>query len=138
MLLPSKTKYRKAQKGGKKITGVSNSGSKLSYGTFGIKALSSGRLKANQIEATRRSISKNLKKDGKVFVRVFPHIPVSGKPAEVRMGSGKGSVSYWMTRVKPGLILFEVDGATEEVAINALQKASAKLPFITKIVKWVG
>jgi large subunit ribosomal protein L16 len=137
MLLPSKTKYRKSQKGGKKITGVSNAGSKLAFGTFGLKALSSGRLKANQLEATRRSIAKNLKKDGKVFVRIFPHIPVSGKPAEVRMGSGKGSVSYWMARVKPGLILFEVDGVNETVAINALQKASAKLPFITKIVKYV-
>ncbi|MDR2527092.1 MAG: 50S ribosomal protein L16 [Rickettsiales bacterium] len=137
MLLPSKTKYRKAQKGGKKITGVATAGNRLAFGAFGIKALSSGRLKANQIEATRRSISKNLSRFGKVFVRVFPHIPVSAKPAEVRMGSGKGGVSYWMCRVKPGLVLFEIDGVDEKIAINALQKASAKLPLITKIIKLV-
>jgi large subunit ribosomal protein L16 len=137
MLLPAKTKYRKSQKCGKKITGVANSGNTLSFGTFGIKALSSGRLKSNQLEATRRSISKNLKRDGKVFCRVFPHIPVSGKPAEVRMGSGKGSTSYWMCKVRPGLVLFEIDGVNEEVALNALMRASAKLPFLTKIIKLI-
>ena len=134
-MLPNKTKYRKAQKGGKKITGVANSGCNLAFGMYGLKALSSGRLKANQLEATRRSISKNLKRDGKLWIRVFPQIPVSSKPAEVRMGSGKGRVSYWMCRVKPGLMLFEIDGVPEEVAIQALMKASAKLPFLTKIVK---
>lgn len=136
-MLPNKTKYRKAQKGGKKITGVANSGCFLAFGTYGLKALSAGRLKANQIEAARKSISKNLKREGKLFIRVFPQIPVSSKPAEVRMGSGKGSVSYWMCRVRPGLMLFEVDGVPEDVAINALQKASAKLPFITKVVKLI-
>lgn len=136
-LLPSKTKYRKAQKGGKKITGVATAGCSLAFGTFGIKALSSGRLTANQIEATRRSISKNLKRTGKVFIRVFPHIPVTGKPAEVRMGSGKGSVSYWMFRVKPGHVLFEVDGVDESLAVLALNKACAKLPFLTKIIKLI-
>lgn len=134
-LLPNKTKYRKAQKGGKKITGVANSGCSLAFGMYGLKALSSGRFKANQLEATRRSISKNLKRTGKLWIRVFPQIPVSSKPAEVRMGSGKGSVSYWMCRVKPGLMLFEIDGVPEEVAVEALTKASAKLPFLTKIVK---
>lgn len=137
MLLPNKTKYRKAQKGGKKITGVASSGSSLAFGMFGLKSLSSGRLKANQIEATRRCISRYLKREGKIWIRVFPQIPVSSKPAEVRMGSGKGSVSYWMCRVKPGLVLFEVDGVSEDVAMTALSKASAKLPFITKIVKRV-
>ena len=136
-MLPNKTKYRKAQKGGKKITGVANSGCFLAFGAYGLKALSAGRLKANQIEAARKSISKNLKREGKLFIRVFPQIPVSSKPAEVRMGSGKGSVSYWMCRVRPGLMLFEVDGVPEDVAINALQKASAKLPFITKVVKLI-
>jgi len=137
MLLPSKTKYRKAQKGGQKVTGVANSGCYLAFGTYGIKSLSSGRFKANQIEAARRCISKNLKRDGKLWIRVFPQIPVSSKPAEVRMGSGKGAVSYWMCRVKPGLMLFEVDGVSEDVAIKALERASAKLPFQTKIVKMI-
>jgi large subunit ribosomal protein L16 len=137
MLLPSKTKYRKAQKGGRKIVGIANSGCNLAFGTCGLKSLTSGRLKSNQIEAARRTITKNLKRDGKLWTRVFPHIPVSSKPAEVRMGSGKGSVSYWMCRVKPGLMLFEVDGVDEEIALNALQKASAKLPFRTKVVKMV-
>ena len=137
MLLPNKTKYRKAQKGGKKITGVANSGCYLAFGMYGLKSLSSGRLKSNQIEAARRSISKNLKREGKLFIRVFPQIPVSSKPAEVRMGSGKGSTSYWMCRVRPGLMLFEVDGVPEVVALKALAKASAKLPFQTKVVKLV-
>lgn len=137
MLLPSKTKYRKAQKGGKKITGVANSGCYLAFGMYGLKSLTAGRFKSNQIEAARRCISKNLKRDGKLWIRVFPQIPVSSKPAEVRMGSGKGAVSYWMCRVKPGLMLFEVDGVPEQVAINALEKASAKLPFQTKVVKMI-
>lgn len=137
MLLPNKTKYRKAQKGGKKITGVANSGCYLAFGVYGLKSLSSGRLKSNQIEAARRTISKALKREGKLWIRVFPQIPVSSKPAEVRMGSGKGSVSYWMCRVKPGLMLFEVDGVAEDIALKALAKASAKLPFQTKIVKLI-
>ena len=135
-MLPNKTKYRKAQKGGKKITGVANSGCFLAFGLYGLKSLSSGRFKANQIEAARKSISKNLKRTGKLFIRVFPQIPVSSKPAEVRMGSGKGAVSYWMCRVKPGTMLFEVDGVPEDIAINALLKGAAKLPFKTKIVKF--
>ena len=135
MLLPNKTKYRKAQKGGKKITGVANSGSSLSFGMFGLKALSSGRLKANQIEAARRSISRNLKREGKLWIRVFPQIPVSGKPAEVRMGSGKGSVEYWVAVVKPGRVMFEMAGVSEEVAKEALRLASHKLPVKCKIVK---
>lgn len=104
---------------------------------YGLKSLSSGRLKSNQIEAARRTISKALKREGKLWIRVFPQIPVSSKPAEVRMGSGKGSVSYWMCRVKPGLMLFEVDGVAEDIALKALAKASAKLPFQTKIVKLI-
>lgn len=137
-LLPSKTKYRKAQKGGKKITGVANTGCSLAFGVYGLKSLESGRFKSNQIEAARRSISRNLKRAGKLWIRVFPQIPVTSKPAEVRMGSGKGSVSYWMCRVQPGLMLFEVDGVPEEVAVRALIKASAKLPFQTKVVKLIN
>jgi large subunit ribosomal protein L16 len=135
MLLPSKTKYKKAQKGGKKIKGVANSGCRLTFGSYGLKSLSSGRLNSKQLEAARRCISKSLEREGMVWIRVFPQIPVSSKPAEVRMGSGKGNVSYWMCRVRPGLILFEVDGVPESVAITALMKAAAKLPFRTKIVK---
>ena len=135
-MLPNKTKYRKAQKGGKKITGISKSCSYLAFGLYGLKALTGGRFKSNQIEAARKVISKSLKKTGKLYIRVFPHIPITSKPAG-RMGSGKGSVSAWICRVKPGAILFEVDGIPEEEAVNALKKASAKLPFKTKVVKYV-
>jgi len=135
-MLPNKTKYSKAQKGGKVIDGVAKSSHYLAFGLYGLKALSAGELKSNQIESARRSASKNLKKTGKLFIRVFPHIPVSGKPG-VRLGKGKGSVSYWMCRIKPGMILFEVDGVSKDVAFDALSKASAKLPFKTKIVEYI-
>lgn len=137
MLMPNKTKYRKAQKGGQKILGVANSGCYLSFGTFGLKALDNGRLESKQIEAARRCITRTMKRAGKMWIRVFPHIPVSGKPAEVRMGSGKGSIDYWMCRIKAGLIIFEVDGVADDVATLALAKASSKLPFTTKIVKLI-
>lgn len=135
MLFPNRTKYRKAQKGGKKIHGVATSGCTLSFGSFGLKALDAGRLKSNQIEAARRCISRTMKRAGKVWIRVFPHIPVSGKAIGVRMGSGKGTVDYWMCRVRPGLILFEVDGVADDVAVAALEQAANKLPFKTKVVK---
>jgi large subunit ribosomal protein L16 len=135
MLMPSRTKYRKAQKGGKKICGVADSGSTLAFGNFGLKAINAGKIKANQIEAARRCISRTMKRAGKVWVRVFPHIPVTGKAIGTRMGSGKGAVDYWMCRVKPGLILFEVDGVTDEVAVEALEQSANKLAFKTKIVK---
>jgi large subunit ribosomal protein L16 len=135
MLMPSRTKYRKTQKGGKKIYGVANS--TLSFGSFGLKALSAGRLKSNQIEAARRCMSRIMKRSGKIWIKIFPHIPVTGKPIGVRMGMGKGSVDYWMCRVKPGLVLFEVDGVPEDVALEALEQSANKLPFKTKVVKLV-
>jgi large subunit ribosomal protein L16 len=135
MLMPSRTKYRKAQKGGKKIYGVADSGSVLAFGNFGLKVLSAGRLRATQIEAARRCISRTMKRAGKVWVRVFPHIPVSGKAVGTRMGGGKGAVDHWMCKVRPGLILFEVDGVTDDVAVEALEQSANKLAFKTKIVK---
>jgi large subunit ribosomal protein L16 len=135
MLMPSRTKYRKAQKGGKKIYGVADSGSVLAFGNFGLKVLSAGRLRAAQIEAARRCISRTMKRAGKVWVRVFPHIPVSGKAVGTRMGGGKGAVDHWMCKVRPGLILFEVDGVTDDVAVEALEQSANKLAFKTKIVK---
>jgi len=137
MLLPKKTKYKKAQKGGKKIKGTANSGCHLAFGLYGLKAMGRGRLKAKQIEAARRCIVRHMKRAGKLWIRVFPHIPVTGKPAEVRMGKGKGSVDYWMCKVRPGIILFEIEGVKEDVAEKALHSASAKLPFDTKIVKFI-
>ena len=135
MLLPNKTKYKKSQKCGKKIQGIASSGCYLAFGSYGLKSLSAGRLQSKQIEAARRCITRTMKRAGKMWIRVFPHIPVTGKPAEVRMGKGKGAIDYWMCKVRPGLILFEVDGVTEEVALTSLKQASAKLPFQTKIVK---
>jgi len=137
MLLPKKTKYRKTQKGGKKILGVAHCCNDLAFGTYGLKCMESGRLTARQIEASRRCISRAMKRNGKMWIRVFPHTPITKKPAEVRMGKGKGSVEFWALKVVPGLMIFEVDGVNDEVAIEALQKASAKLPFVTKIVKFV-
>ena len=135
MLLPKKTKYRNFQKGGKRICGVANSGSTISFGSFALKSLDAGRLKSNQIEAARRCITRTMKRAGKLWIRVFPHIPVTGKALGVRMGGGKGSVDYWMCQVRPGLILFEVDGVADDIAVLALKKAATKLPFETKIVK---
>ena len=137
MLLPKKTKYRNCQKGGKRICGVANSGSTISFGSFALKSLDAGRLKSNQIEAARRCITRTMKRTGKMWIRVFPHIPVTGKALGVRMGGGKGSVDYWMCQVRPRLILFEVDGVTDEVAVEALRKAATKLPFETKVVKLI-
>lgn len=137
MLLPKKTKYRNFQKGGKLICGVANAGSTIVFGTFALKSLDAGRLRSNQIEAARRCITRTMKRSGKMWIRVFPHIPVTSKALGVRMGGGKGSVDYWMCQVKPGLILFELDGVTDGVAIEALQKASTKLPFKTKVVKLI-
>ena len=137
MLLPNKTKYRNFQKGGKRICGVANAGSTIAFGTFALKSLDAGRLKSNQIEAARRCITRTMKRTGKMWIRVFPHIPVTSKALGVRMGGGKGSVDYWMCQVKPGLILFEVDGVADSVAVEALRKAATKLPFETKVVKLI-
>ncbi len=137
MLLPSKTKYKKSQKGGRKTRGYAKGNRVLAFGTIGLKALESSRLNSRQIEAARKCISRYVKKGGQLWIRPFPHIPVTKKPAEVRMGKGKGSVDHWMLKVKPGLIVFEVDGISEEMAVLALSKAAAKLPFKVKIVKYV-
>lgn len=133
MLQPKRTKYRKAFKG--KIKGAAKGGSSLTFGSYGLKALEPERVTARQIEATRRAVTRHMKRQGKVWIRVFPDLPVSAKPIEVRMGKGKGSIDRWVARVAPGRILFEVDGVTEDVAMEALRLGAAKLPVKTKIVK---
>ncbi len=133
MLQPTRTKYRKAHKG--RIHGKATRVATLNYGSFGLKALEPERVLGKQIEAARVALTRYMQRTGKVWSRVFPNIPVSKKPTEVRMGKGKGSPEFWVCRVKPGRILFEVDGVTEDVAKVALYKASAKLPIKTKFVK---
>ena len=133
MLQPKKTKFRKAHKG--RIKGVATSATSLNYGTYGLKALEAERITARQIEAARVAMTRFMKRAGRVWVRIFPDVPVSKKPTEVRMGKGKGSPEYWACRVKPGRILFEVDGVSEEIAREALYKASAKLPIKCKFIK---
>ena len=133
MLQPKRTKYRKAFKG--RITGNSKGGYTLAFGSFGLKALEPERVTARQIEATRRAVTREMKRQGKVWIRVFPDTPVSAKPIEVRMGKGKGSVDRWVARVAPGRILFEIDGVPDAVALEALRLGAAKLPIKTKIIK---
>jgi len=133
MLSPKKTKFRKAFKG--KIHGVAKAGFSVSYGAFGLKALEPARITARQIEAARRAITRHMRRVGKVWIRIFPDVPVSRKPAEVRMGSGKGGVEFWACRVKPGKIMFELDGVSEEVAEVAFKLPAEKLPIETKFVK---
>jgi len=133
MLFPQKTKFRKQFKG--RIHGNAKGSYSLNYGSFGLKALQPERITSRQIESARKAITRHLKRAGKMWIRIFPDVPVSKKPAEVRMGKGKGSPEYYACRVKPGRILFEVDGVTEEVAKVALYKASAKLPIKTKFIK---
>ncbi|MCS6778430.1 MAG: 50S ribosomal protein L16 [Geminicoccaceae bacterium] len=132
MLQPNRTKYRKAHKG--RIHGLAKGGFTLTFGAYGMKALEPERVTARQIEAARRAITRHLKRVGRVWIRVFPDIPVSKKPAEVRMGKGKGSVEYWVCRVKPGRILFEIDGVPAELAAEAIARGAAKLPIRTKFV----
>ena len=136
MLAPKRSKYRKAHKG--RIHGAAKGGTTLNFGAFGLKAVDPGRITARQIEAARRTITRHIKRVGRVWIRVFPDVPVSTKPAEVRMGSGKGSPEYWVCRVKPGRIMFEVDGVTTETAREALTLGAAKLPVKTKIVARLG
>ncbi len=136
MLQPKRTKYRKQHKG--RIKGLSTSGASLAFGAFGLKALAPERLTARQIEAARRAISRHLKRQGKMWIRIFPDVPVSKKPLEVRMGSGKGSPEWWAARVKPGRILFELDGVPVKLAREALELAAAKLPIKTKFVARIG
>ena len=133
MLQPKRTKYRKAFKG--RITGNSKGGYTLAFGSFGLKALEPERVTARQIEATRRAVTREMKRQGKVWIRVFPDTPVSAKPIEVRMGKGKGSVDRWVARVAPGRIMFEIDGVPDAVALEALRLGAAKLPIKTKIIK---
>ena len=133
MLQPARTKYRKAHKG--RIHGNASRCDKLNFGAYGLKALQPERIISNQIEAARVALTRYMKRTGKVWLRIFPNIPVSKKPTEVRMGKGKGTPEYWACRVKPGRIIFEVDGVSESVAREALYKASTKLPIKTKFVK---
>ena len=133
MLQPARTKYRKAHKG--RIHGNASRCDKLNFGAYGLKALQPERIISNQIEAARVALTRHMKRTGKVWTRVFPNIPVSKKPTEVRMGKGKGSTEFWVCRIKPGTILFEVDGVNEITAKEALYKASAKLPIKTKFIK---
>ena len=133
MLQPARTKYRKAHKG--RIHGRATRGALLNYGTYGLRAIEPDRIISKQIEAARVALTRYMKRTGKVWLRIFPNIPVSKKPTEVRMGKGKGAPEYWACRVKPGRIIFEVDGVTESVAREALYKASTKLPIKTKFVK---
>ncbi|MFH1158943.1 MAG: 50S ribosomal protein L16 [Pseudomonadota bacterium] len=132
MMSPKKMKFRKAHKG--RIHGVASSGTYLAYGSFGLKATSPERITARQIEAARRAISRCIKRQGRLWIRIFPDVPVSKKPLEVRMGSGKGSPEFYISRVKPGKIMFELDGVTREVAEEAFSLASAKLPIKVRFV----
>ncbi len=132
MLSPKRTKFRKAHKG--RIHGTAKGGYELSFGSYGLKALSPERVTARQIEAARRAITRYMKRAGKVWIRIFPDVPVSKKPAEVRQGKGKGSPEYWACRVKPGRIMFEIDGVSKDVAMRAFELASAKLPVKSKFV----
>jgi large subunit ribosomal protein L16 len=136
MLQPKRTKFRKAHKG--RIHGMSKGATSLNFGTYGLKALEPERITARQIEAARRAITRAMKRTGRVWIRMFPDVPVSVKPAEVRMGSGKGSPEFWVCRVKPGRIMFEIDGVPSDVAREALTLGAAKLPVKTKFVARVG
>jgi len=132
MLSPKKTKYRKAFKG--RIHGATKGGSALNFGAYGLKSVEPERITARQIEAARRAITRHMKRQGRVWIRIFPDLPVTDKPAEVRMGKGKGSVEYWAARVAPGRIMFEIDGVADDVAREALKLGAAKLPVRTRIV----
>jgi large subunit ribosomal protein L16 len=136
MLQPARTKYRKAHKG--RIHGIAKGGYTLNFGAYGLKAMEPCRMTARQIEAARRTITRELKRVGRVWIRIFPDVPVSKKPAEVRMGSGKGTPEFWVCRVKPGKILFEIDGVPKDVASGAFLLAAAKLPIKTRIVTRIG
>jgi len=136
MLSPKRTKYRKAHKG--RIHGPAKCGYDLNFGAYGLKAIQPERVTARQIEAARRAITRHLKRLGRVWIRVFPDVPVSTKPAEVRMGSGKGTPEFWVCRVHPGRIMFEIDGVSEQIAREAFALAAAKLPIRTKVVSRLG
>lgn len=132
MLQPKRTKFRKQFKG--KISGEAKGGFLLNFGTYGLKATEPERVTARQIEAARRAITRHMKRQGRVWIRIFPDVPVSSKPVEVRMGKGKGSVDYWAAKVKPGRVMFEIDGVSEIVAREALRLGAMKLPVLTRVV----
>ena len=136
MLQPSKTKFRKAHKG--RIHGLATSGASLSFGEYGLKAMEPERVTARQIEAARRAMTRHMKRAGRVWIRIFPDVPVSKKPLEVRMGSGKGSPELWVARVKPGRIMFEIGGVPIDIAKQALSLAAAKLPIKTRFVERIA
>ena len=136
MLQPKRTKFRKAHKG--RIKGTAKGGTELNFGSFGLKAMEPERITARQIEAARRAMTRQMKRVGRVWIRIFPDVPVTKKPTEVRMGKGKGSVEFWAAKVKPGRIMFEIDGVAEPIAREALSLAAAKLPIKTRIVKRLG
>lgn len=133
MLQPKRTKFRKQRKG--RNRGLAQSGNMVSFGEFGLKATGRGRITARQIEAARRAMTRKIRRGGKVWIRVFPDKPITSKPLEVRMGSGKGSVEYWVAQIQPGRVLYEVEGVTEELAREAFTLAAAKLPVATAFVK---
>lgn len=132
MLQPKRTKFRKQFKGS--IKGLAKGGSDLNFGTYGLKAIEPERVTARQIEAARRAMTRHMKRQGRVWIRIFPDVPVSSKPTEVRMGKGKGSVDYWAARVKPGRVMFEIDGVSEVIAREALRLGAMKLPVQTRVV----
>jgi len=136
MLQPKRTKFRKQFKG--KIHGIAKGGYTLTFGSYGLKALEPDRVNARQIEAARRAITRSMKRQGRVWIRIFPDLPVTSKPTEVRMGKGKGSVEFWACKVKPGRIMFEIDGVSDDIAREALRLGAAKLPVKTKIVTRPG
>ena len=132
MMSPKRTKFRKAHKG--RIKGTAKGGTALNFGSHGLKAIEPERVTARQIEAARRAITRHMKRAGRVWIRIFPDLPVSSKPAEVRMGKGKGAPDYWAARVHPGRIMFELDGVSDDVAREALRLGAAKLPIKTRVV----
>ena len=136
MLQPKKTKFRKAFKG--RISGTAKGGTELNFGQFGLKALEPERITARQIEAARRAITRQMKRQGRVWIRIFPDLPVSQKPTEVRMGKGKGAPEFWAARVAPGRIMFEIDGVAEDIAREALRLGAAKLPIRTRFIQRIG
>jgi len=132
MLQPKRTKFRKVQKG--RNRGLAQNGNKVSFGEFGLKAVARGRITARQIEAARRAMTRHIKRGGKIWIRIFPDTPISTKPLEVRMGKGKGNVDYWVAKIQPGSVLYEMEGVSEELAREAFQLAAAKLPIKTTFV----
>ena len=136
MLQPKRTKFRKMQKG--RIKGVAKGGTTLNFGSYGLKALEGERVTARQIEAARRAMTRHMKRAGRVWIRIFPDVPVTKKPTEVRMGKGKGSVEFWAAKVKPGRIMFEIDGVPRDVAEEALRLAAMKLPVKCRFVSRLG